>query len=91
MTQSGLKGPVPVLKHGAVYFADNGRTVCVKCAGMSALFTGRDISGQKVDRVTVEDVKAWPVDEMGPLGCERKCLSLSVIANADGWPIAVTA
>ena len=79
--------PRPVLADGALYWSDNGRVVCAKCAGMSALYTGRDISGQKVARITVEDVRAWPED-LGTLHCESNCTALSPIAGPDGWPIA---
>ncbi|MFO0931131.1 MAG: hypothetical protein U1E39_00315 [Planctomycetota bacterium] len=64
--------------------------ICVKCAGMSALYTGRDISGQPVERVTVEDVRAWPED-LGVLHCESNCTALSPIAGPDGWPMAKAA
>lgn len=76
------------LKEGAIYFSDNGRTICHKCAGMSALYTGRDISGQKVERLTSVDV-AWLVQEEIPASCERGCTTLSAIAGPDGWPAAV--
>jgi hypothetical protein len=67
--------------------ADIGRASCAKCAGQSARYTGRDISGQKVERVTVEGVRAWPED-LGPLRCGALCLALSPIAGADGWPLS---
>lgn len=47
----------PLLREGALYWADNGRVICAKCAGQSALYTGRDISGQRVERVTADDVR----------------------------------
>ena len=80
----------PLLREGALYWADNGRVICAKCAGMSALYTGRDISGQKVERITVEDVRAWPED-LGTLHCEGNCTALSPIVGPDGWPMAKTA
>jgi hypothetical protein len=56
---------------------------------MSALYTGRDISGQPVERVTVEDVAGWEAEgDLGSLGCESGCLVLSRIAGPDGWPLA---
>lgn len=76
----------PLLREGAVYFADNGRRICAKCAGQSALYTGRDISGQKVERVSVEDVRAWP-DDLGVLRCESGCTALTAVAGPDGWPL----
>ena len=57
-----------------------------RCAGQSALYTGRDLSGQKVERITVEDVRAWPED-LGVLRCETGCTALSPIAGPDGWPL----
>jgi hypothetical protein len=54
--------PSPLLREGAVYWADNGRRICARCAGASALYTGRDLSGQPVERVTIDDVNAWPED-----------------------------
>ena len=72
---------------GALYWSDNGRVICAKCAGCSARYTSRDISGQKVERVTVEDVLAWPQD-LGALHCESKCTALSPVAAPDGWPMA---
>ena len=76
----------PVLRDGAVYWADNGRRICARCAGASALYTGRDISGQPVDRVTIDDVHAWPED-LGPLACEAGCTTITALAGPDGWPL----
>ena len=78
--------PRPLLREGAVYFADNGRRICVRCAGASARYTGRDISGQKVERITVEEVRAWP-DNLGVLACEAGCTALTAVAGPDGWPL----
>jgi len=79
--------PKPVLADGAVYWGDGGRRVCARCAGAAALYTGHDISGQPVERVTAEDVRDWPID-LGPLGCEDNCTVLSRVVGPDGWPIA---
>ena len=76
----------PLLGEGALYWADNGRVICAKCAGQSALYTGRDISGQKVERITVEDVRAWPAD-LGTLRCASGCTALTAVAGPDGWPL----
>jgi hypothetical protein len=38
----------------ALYLTDNGRIVCGAHCGTSAAYTGRDISGQKIERVTPE-------------------------------------
>ena len=40
--------PMPVLRDEDLHFTDNGRVVCGPCAGASARYTGRDISGQEV-------------------------------------------
>lgn len=87
MAAKHAEHPRPLLREGALYWADNGRVICAKCAGQSALYTGRDISGQKVERITVEEVRDWPED-LGTLHCESNCTVLSQIAGPDGWPIA---
>lgn len=81
--------PKPVLKEGALYWADNGRIVCRKCAGCSALYTGRDISGQKVTRITVDEVHGWhqTMGESHDLMCDGKDITLSCLAGPDGWPL----
>ena len=57
-----------------------------KCAGQSALYTGRDLLGPKVARVTVEDARAWP-DDLGALRCASGCTALTAVAGPDGWPL----
>ena len=49
--------PAPVLREDELYLGDNGRCFCgrLHCAGMTAYFTGRDLSGQPVHRVTEAD------------------------------------
>jgi len=47
--------PKPVLSPEAIYLGDNGRCFCGRHAGMTAQYTGRDLSGQPVHRVTVAD------------------------------------
>lgn len=44
----------------ALYLGDNGRCFCdkLRCAGMTAHFTGRDLSGQRVMRVDAATAKA---------------------------------
>lgn len=78
--------PRPLLREGAIYWADNGRRICARCAGASALYTGRDLSGQPVERITIDDVRAWPED-LGALGCEMGCTTITAIAGPDGWPL----
>lgn len=43
-------GPV-VLKRGYLYLGDNGRCFCMDHAGTKALYTGHDLSGQKLYRL----------------------------------------
>lgn len=47
----------PVLRDDQIYLGDNGRCFCGRLhhAGMTAHFTGLDLSGQPVRRVTVAD------------------------------------
>lgn len=78
--------PKKLLKDGAVYVGDNGRLTCSSCSGHSATYSGRDLSGHPVERVTVEDVAEWPAD-LGVMTCECKKVALSRIAGGDGWPL----
>jgi hypothetical protein len=66
--------PRPVLRPEAVYQGDNGRVFCGSpgCAGASALYTGRDLSGQKVHRLGRADVRAW-IAEVGRAPCCETC------------------
>lgn len=43
-----------------LYLGDNGRVFCgaLRCAGASAYFSGRDLSGQAVQALTPEAVRA---------------------------------
>lgn len=72
-----LKTPPPgvkfALKLGVIYSADNGRLICIHCAGMSALFTGRDISGQKCTAMTQDDAMEWERHMGRPMNCEGGC------------------
>jgi len=66
--------PAPVLREDALYLGDNGRCFCGRLhhAGMTAHFTGRDLSGQLVHRVTEADQRE--ARRMGEtLACEA-CL-----------------
>lgn len=42
----------PVLVDDALYLGDNGRALCGRHSGASARFSGYDLSGQEVMRVT---------------------------------------
>ncbi len=68
-----LDKPIPVLQPGVIYSADNGRLICVECAGGTAKFTGHDRSGQKVEPVPYLETVDW-FEEFGkPMSCERGC------------------
>lgn len=62
-----------VIKPGIIYTSDNGRLICLHCAGMSAKFTGRDISGQRVQAVPVSETVAWRAEFGRDLACEGGC------------------
>lgn len=78
-TRQQLSDPKPVLKAGSLYIADNGRVICTKCAGQSALYTGYDISGQRVQRMRPADVREFAA-AMGEdtVSCEAGCTTLQV-------------
>ena len=64
-----------VLDPDALYISDNGRILHGRCSGMSAQFTGRDISGQPVMPVTEDMVAEWKATYDIPLVCEHCALS----------------
>lgn len=67
--------PKPVLDPAALYFGDNGRCFCGKlhCAGMTPHFTGRDLSGQRVERITPAILRAEGLER---IRCEMCGLEL---------------
>lgn len=60
----------PKLRPERLYEGDNGRVFCgaLSCAGMSAHFTGRDLSGALVRRLTPDDQAAF-----ASLGAAMRC------------------
>lgn len=57
------------LAPGMIYFGDNGRAMCIDCAGYTAKATGRDLSGQPLQVATRADFDAFT--EAGlPFQCE---------------------
>jgi len=61
---------MPLLREDAIYLGDNGRCFCARHAGMTARYTGRDLSGQPVHRVTDADQRE--ARRMGvTLACEE--------------------
>ena len=78
------------LADAAVYFGDNGRAMCseIRCAGVTAATSGRDLSGQRVVRATTDDVTEWGTYDLGALSCECGAVTLSPVAGSDGFPLA---
>lgn len=62
--------PKSVLEPGTIYCSDNGRLICIECAGMSAKFTGRDISGQMIEVVPYNETVEWFRQFGKPMACE---------------------
>lgn len=46
------------LVRDAIYVGDNGRLLHGRCSGASAQYTGRDISGQRVQRLSAAELVA---------------------------------
>ena len=75
--------PKSVLKPGIIYSGDNGQRICLHCAGMSAKFTGRDLSGHKVTALGADDAQYW-FEMLGKqLACEGGCTVYPSIKTAD--------
>jgi hypothetical protein len=72
-TRKTTKQPKIHLKPGTVYSCDNGELRCLKCAGMTATFTGRDRSGRKVVEMTEADNIEWLKLTGRPMACESGC------------------
>lgn len=60
----------PRISDDALYFCDNGMVLCGAHLGSSARHTGRDISGQRIARVTAVDDAAFFADVGELCGCE---------------------
>lgn len=67
-----MNTPKPKLKDDVLYFGDNGRITCgsLRCAGMTAHFTGRATSGQRVKRVSDADNQMFVAEFGAPACCE---------------------
>ena len=48
-----------VLRSDTIYEGDNGRLFCGACAGATAAYTGRDLSGRKVAPITPEGAREF--------------------------------
>ena len=60
----------PCLRPGVIYTGDNGRLLCIECAGASATYTGHDLSGDKVEVVPYSDTIIWRNIFGYPISCE---------------------
>jgi ferredoxin len=68
--------------HAALYFTDNGCILCGEHLGSSAYHTGYDISGQKIEKVTPDDVRAF-VEMVGvPPKCEGDCPKTAALLHS---------
>lgn len=79
--------PKRVVKDYELYFTDNGRVVCGRHCGASAAYTGRDISGQKIKRVTDRAKAAWLAETGEQIDCED-CHAIAVRMAAQYKPAA---
>ncbi|MBI3818420.1 MAG: hypothetical protein HY286_07000 [Planctomycetes bacterium] len=74
-----------VLDPDTLYLGDNGRCLCGRCSGATAQYTGRDISGQKVEPVTESTILEFA--RMGfRVRCEG-CGALAIIIKGNGVAI----
>jgi hypothetical protein len=68
-----------------LYLGDNGRCFCgsSRCAGQSSYYTGRDLSGQKVMRITYAMVKAEGMnpDKFKCEGCGKGLHAIELVAS----------
>lgn len=73
----GFAEPKSVVKDDALYFADNGACYCGKHLGMTARYTGRDLSGQKIERITPK-----VAEECRAMGFTPACENCGVTVEA---------
>lgn len=71
----------------ALYFTDNGAVLCGEHLGTTAAYTGRDISGQPIQRVSLADVREYHLN-----GCDIPDICCEVctkqFVGADPRPLA---
>lgn len=90
-----MEMPTPVLSpdgiylgDNGIYLGDNGRVMCTSCAGMSALYTGKDLSGWPVSRFSVADMcPLQGVTGRDFTACECGKVRITTEAGPDGWPL----
>lgn len=62
--------PKIVLEPDTLYEGDNGRLFCGIHGGASAQYTGRDLSGHKIHKVTAVDRQSFQAQVGRPPACE---------------------
>jgi hypothetical protein len=73
----------PKLKDDVLYSTDNGALLCGQHCGMSARYTGRDISGQRVEKVTPDEVRYFEAEGL-TAKCETCGRRATAVARPDG-------
>ncbi len=58
------------INNGSLYITDNGRTLCGGHLGMTAKMTGRDLSGQRIHKVTPADIEYNKSQKWPDITCE---------------------
>lgn len=78
----------PVLQPNTIYLSGD-RFVCdsTRCAGSTAVHTGRDIDGNRLAPVTSADVREWASYDMGALRCECGTLTATEVGGPHGHAI----
>ena len=67
-----MNAPAKTLDSSKLYIGDNGRLFCgaLRCAGSSAHFDARGLSGFPVVEVTMEDATAFSDAFRRPMACD---------------------
>ena len=53
---------------------------------VTARYTGRDLSGQRVQRIGIDAVQRWLAGGFTQMRCECGAVRLTPLAGPDGWP-----
>jgi hypothetical protein len=82
MKPKAYKMPEPKLKEGVIYSGDNGQLICRNCAGSSAKYSGRDLSGHRVSPVKRDENAYWFAEFKEDMQCEGGCISYGDVPRA---------
>jgi hypothetical protein len=69
------------IQNDSLYFTDNGAIYCGAHLGTTARYTGRDLSGQPIERVTPDDVRQAQTSGFA-LKCETCERAASLLVTA---------